>query len=231
MIHDAVCSRATLRCAGYKSGPQRVTSEVGGVESGPLGVSLHRITDVGELGYELHLPREAAGVIYDTLMESGNGHGIVNAGYRAIESLRLEKGYRAWAADITPNDTPYEAGLGWAVKLGTEIDFLGREALVERKAHGFDRRLVGFTVDDPNVVLLGRETIFRDGERVGWLTSAGWGYTVEKGIGYGYVRDKNGIDLKAINEGNFELEVATVRVPAKAHLKPLVDPTNERIRN
>ncbi|HIG72517.1 MAG: FAD-dependent oxidoreductase [Myxococcales bacterium] len=196
-----------------------------------ISVCALRMTYVGELGFELHLPSEGAGMVYDALMEAGRSHGIVNAGYRAIESLRLEKGYRAWAADITPNDTPYEAGLGWAVKNDSGIDFLGREALVQRRAEGFKRRLVGVTVDDPDVVLLGRETILKNGERVGWLTSAGWGYTVEKGIGYGYVRDENGIDLKALREGNYELEVATVRVPAKIHLKPLFDPGNERIRS
>jgi 4-methylaminobutanoate oxidase (formaldehyde-forming) len=163
-------------------------------------------------------------------MEAGRPHGIVNAGYRAIESLRLEKGYRAWGAELTPNDTPYEAGLGWAVKLESGIDFIGREALVKRRAEGFKRRLIGLTIDDPEVILLGRETIFRNGERVGWLTSAGWGYTIEKGIGYGYVRDENGIDLEEIRAGEYELEVATVRVPARVHLQPLVDPGNGRIR-
>ena len=189
-----------------------------------------RVTYVGELGFELHLPREGAGTVYDALMEAGRPHGIVNAGYRAIESLRLEKGYRAWGAELTPNDTPYEAGLGWAVKLESGIDFLGREALVKRRAEGFKRRLIGLTIDDPEVILLGRETIFRNGERVGWLTSAGWGYTIEKGIGYGYVRDENGIDLEEIRAGEYELEVATVRVPARVHLQPLVDPGNGRIR-
>ena len=189
-----------------------------------------RITYVGELGFELHFGKEHAGAIYDSLMKAGARHGIMNAGYRAIESLRLEKGYRAWAADITPNDTPFEAGLGWAVKLESGIDFLGRKALVEGRSQALKRRLVGFTVDDPDVVLLGRETIFRNGERVGWLTSAGWGHTIEKGIGYGYLRDDSGIDLKAIREGNYELEVATHRVPANVHLRPLFDPKMERIR-
>jgi 4-methylaminobutanoate oxidase (formaldehyde-forming) len=190
-----------------------------------------RITYVGELGFELHLPIDSAGTVYDALMTAGAQHGIVNAGYRAIESLRLEKGYRAWASDITANDTPFEAGLGWAVKLDTEIDFLGREALVRAKSEAMKRRLIGFTVDDPDAILLGRETIYRDGERVGWLTSAGWGYSIGKGIGYGYVRDENGIDLKAIRDGHYELEVATRRFAAKAHLRPLFDPINERIRS
>ncbi len=190
-----------------------------------------RITYVGELGVELHLPRQHAGAVYDALMGSGKAHGIANAGYRAIESLRLEKGYRAWAADITPNNTPLEAGLAWAVKLDTGIDFLGRKALEQQKQEGLKRRLVGFSIDDPDVVLLGRETIFRDGERVGWLTSGGWGYTVGKGIGYGYLGDPNGIDTRALRSDRYELEVASKRVPAQLHLRPLYDPGMKRIRS
>jgi 4-methylaminobutanoate oxidase (formaldehyde-forming) len=189
-----------------------------------------RITYVGELGFELHVPTQLAGGVYDALMEAGASHGIENAGYRAIESLRLEKGYRAWATDITPNHTPLEAGLAWAVKLDTGIAFLGREALERQRREGLKRRLVGFTVDDPDVVLLGRETILRDGERVGWLTSGGWGYTVGKGIGYGYVHDPNGIDTPALRSGSYELEVASTRVPARLHLRALYDPDTKRVR-
>ncbi len=189
-----------------------------------------RITYVGELGFELHVRTELAGGVYDALMEAGAAHGIVNAGYRAIESLRLEKGYRAWAADITPNDTPLEAGLSWAVKLDTGIAFLGREALEEQQREGLTRRLVGLSVDDPDVVLLGRETIFRDGERVGWLTSAGWGYTIEKGIGYGYVGNAHKFATRTLRSASYELEVASARVPARLHLRPLYDPDGKRIR-
>jgi 4-methylaminobutanoate oxidase (formaldehyde-forming) len=190
-----------------------------------------RITYVGELGFELHVPVQEAGAVYDALMRAGAAHGIRNAGYRAIESLRLEKGYRAWAADITPNDSPLEAGLAWAVKLDTKRRFLGREALEQRASERPTRRLACFTVDDPDVILLGRETLFRDGERVGWLTSAGFGYTVDRSIGYGYVRNARGVDEDFLRSGTYELEVATVRVPARIHLRPLYDPSNQRIRS
>ena len=113
-------------------------------------------------------------------MQAGSAHGIANAGYRAIESLRLEKAYRAWGADIGPDHSPLMAGLGWAVKLRKNIPFLGREALEAQRQEPLPRLLAGFTVDDPEVVLLGRETIFRNGERAGWLSSAGWGYTIEQ---------------------------------------------------
>jgi glycine cleavage system aminomethyltransferase T/glycine/D-amino acid oxidase-like deaminating enzyme len=189
-----------------------------------------RVTYVGELGWELHLPVETAGAVYDTLMAVGKSFGIANAGYRAIESLRLEKGYRAWGSDIGPDHTPLEAGLGWAVKLKRNTPFLGREALVGQAAKPLAKRLACFTVDDPAIVLLGRETIFRDGKQVGWLTGGGWGYTVAKNIGFGYVRNKDGVATDWLTSGRYELEVANERVPTELHLTPLYDPTMARIK-
>ncbi len=189
-----------------------------------------RITYVGELGWELHLPAECAGAVYAALMEAGRVHGIANAGYRAIESLRLEKGYRAWGSDLTPDHTPLEAGLGWAVKRGQGREFLGREAIERQRAHGVAKRLACFTVDDPAAVLLGRETIFRDGERVGWLTSGGWGHTVGKAIGYGYLRNASGVDRDWLLSGSYQLEIAAARIDAEIHLGALYDPKMERIR-
>src|SRR5206468_5135378 len=125
-----------------------------------------RVTYVGEFGWELHIPLAATGAVFDALMAAGEPFGIRPVGYRALESLRLEKGYRAWGSDITPNDTPFEAGLGWAVKLGKDIDFLGRQALEEASGKPLLKRLAGFTVDDAEIVLLGRETILRNGEAV-----------------------------------------------------------------
>ena len=127
-----------------------------------------RVTYVGELGWELHTPIEGLGEVFDALMAAGAGHGLRPVGYRAIESLRLEKGYLAWSADITPNDSPFEAGLGWAVKLKTEVDFIGRAAAEKTAAAPLKKRIACFTLDDPEVVLLGRETILRNGG-VRWL--------------------------------------------------------------
>jgi 4-methylaminobutanoate oxidase (formaldehyde-forming) len=164
-------------------------------------------------------------------MPEGREHGIANAGYRAIESLRLEKAYRAWGADIGPDHSPLMAGLGWAVKLRTDTPFLGREALAAQRKERLPRLLAGFTVEDPEVVLLGRETIYRNGRRVGWLSSAGWGYTVAKNIGLGYVRDpENGVDADTVMAGEYELEVATERVKAEVFLKPLYDPEMKRVK-
>ena len=153
-----------------------------------------RVTYVGELGWELHVPIAATGEVFDALMAAGEPHGIRPVGYRALESLRLEKGYRAWGSDITPNDTPFEAGLGWAVKLKKNTDFLGRDALekIARRSRSTSARRLHHR-RSRDIVLLGRETILRNGEPVGYLTSGGYGYTIGKPIGYGYVRNADGV--------------------------------------
>ncbi|TIS72548.1 MAG: FAD-dependent oxidoreductase, partial [Mesorhizobium sp.] len=189
-----------------------------------------RVTYVGELGWELHMPIAATGEIFDALMRAGEKHGIRPVGYRALESLRLEKGYRAWGSDITPNDTPQEAGLGWAVKLRKNTDFLGRRALEEISGAALKKRFAGFTVEDREIVLLGRETILRNSEPVGYLTSGGYGYTVGKNIGYGYVRNADGVSDDFLASGDYELVVALERTPAKIHIEPLYDPAGARIR-
>ncbi len=189
-----------------------------------------RVTYVGELGWELHLPVEYATTVYKALKDAGKPHGLQNAGYRAIETLRLEKGYRAWGADIGPDHTPLESGLGWAVKLRKNTEFKGRQAVADQRDNGVAKMLACFTVDDPDVVLLGRETIYRNGERVGWLTSGGYGYTIEKSIGYGYIRHAEGVDRMFVLGGNYELEVATNRVPCKVHMAPLYDPKMLKVK-
>ena len=210
-----------LSNAGFPFGTARRISVAG------CPVLALRVTYVGELGWELHMPTDVAVTVYEALMAGG---GVVNAGYRAIETLRLEKGYRAWGADIGPDHTPVEAGLTWACKMKSGIDFKGRAALEAQQAGGVKKRLAGFTVDDPAVILLGRETIYRDGARVGWLSSGGFGHTVGKPIGYGYVR-RAGVDEAFMTSGQYELEVASERVPARLHLGALYDPSNLRVKS
>lgn len=189
-----------------------------------------RVTYVGELGWELHIPVEFAATLYDALMTAGQPHGIANAGYRAIESLRLEKGYRAWGSEIGPDHSPLVAGLGWAVKLKSGTPFQGRDALITQAAKPLPRLLAGFTAA-PDTILLGRETIYRDGKRVGWLSSGGYGYTLGRAIGYGYVRDaENGVTRDIVLSGKYELEVAGERVPATVFLDPPYDPASSRIK-
>jgi sarcosine dehydrogenase len=189
-----------------------------------------RVTYVGELGWELHAPLAGLGAVFEALMTAGQPFGIAPVGYRALESLRLEKGYRAWGSDITPNDTPFEAGLGWAVKLKSNLDFVGREAVAKIAAAPLKKRLMTFTVDDPAVVLLGRETILRDGDFAGYLSSGGYGYTIGKPIGMGYVRRSQGVSDEWLAAGNYELVVAKERVKASLHMGPLYDPEAGRVK-
>jgi 4-methylaminobutanoate oxidase (formaldehyde-forming) len=186
-----------------------------------------RVTYVGELGWELHMPVEVAVTVYEALVATGQ---VTNAGYRAIETLRLEKGYRAWGADIGPDHTPVEAGLAWAVKMKSGRPFLGREAIAAQLASGVKKRLATFTAA-PDVVLLGRETIYRNGQRVGWLSSGGYGHSIGKSIGMGYVRHSDGVTEDFILSGTYELEVASDRVPAQVTLLPLYDPENRKVKS
>jgi 4-methylaminobutanoate oxidase (formaldehyde-forming) len=198
---------------------------------GGKAVRVLRVTYVGELGYELHVPIDGAAELFDTIMAVGAGHGLRLAGYRALESLRLEKFYRAWGSDITANDNPFEAGLGGFVKLGKDLPFIGRQALEEAATQPLRKRLCGFTVADREIVLVGRETILRDGEFAGYLTSGGYGYTVDLPIGMGYVRNPQGVTDEWLNAGRYELVVANETVPAVMHREPLYDAAGLRVRD
>ncbi len=221
----AAVTKADVSNAAFPFGHVRELSVAGRT------VRALRITYVGELGWELHVPIAATGDVFDALMAAGKPHGIRPVGYRALESLRLEKFYRAWGSDITPNDTPFEAGLGWAVKLKGAADFLGRRALEALKGKPLGKRLACFTVDDPEIVLAGRETILRNGEPVGYLTSGGYGYTVGKPIGFGYVRNAEGVSDEFLASGTYQLVVAMERIRAKIHLSPLYDPANAKVKS
>jgi 4-methylaminobutanoate oxidase (formaldehyde-forming) len=201
------------------------------IRIGNHDVNAIRITYMGELGWELHFPIDQAKDVYDNIMDFGKNLGLVNAGYRCIESCRLEKGYRAWGSDIGPDHTPLEAGLGWATKLNSEIDFIGKQFLLEQKKKGLMKIFAGFTCDDPNIILLGRETIFRNGKQVGWLSSGGYGYTIGKPIGYGYIRSDEIIDKEFVKSGKYELEIATEKVSCSVHLSPLYDEKMLKIKS
>jgi sarcosine dehydrogenase len=181
-----------------------------------------RVTYVGELGWELHMPVEYAQHVYELLAEAGKAHGLADAGYRAIDSLRLEKRYLYWGADITPDYTPYEAGLGFAVALGKKSDFVGRAALEKAKTEGPKRKLIVLTVDAP-VQLYGGETILAGGKTLGVASSAGWGHTVGKAIAFGYV------PAEAAGGTDYEIEAFTKRWPARRIDGCAVDPKRTKI--
>ncbi|MDF3415479.1 GcvT family protein [Sulfitobacter sp. M57] len=218
------CTRDDVSHVGFAFGQARTIGIAG------CPVLALRITYVGELGWELHLPTEYALTVFAALHEAGAHLGLRNAGYRAIETLRLEKGYRAWSSDIGPDHTPDEAGLGWAVKMKSNIPFKGREAVQSQRESGVKKIMATFTCDG-EVILSGRETIYRNGERCGWLSSAGYGHTLGESIGMGYVRSDQAIDKEYVLSGDYELEVATHRVKAKVTLAPLYDPKMAKVKS
>jgi glycine cleavage system aminomethyltransferase T/glycine/D-amino acid oxidase-like deaminating enzyme len=195
------------------------------ISVGHVPVTALRVTYVGELGWELYCPTEYGLLLWDTLWEAGRPVGLLAGGYRAIDSLRLEKGYRVWSSDITPEETPYEAGLGFAVRLGKEADFIGREALVTAKEAGPRKRLACLILDDPRSVALGNEPVRVDGAVVGRVTSGGYGFSVERSIAYGYLPPQ----LAEVGRRG-EVEVFGEWIGCTVSAEPLFDPTGERIK-
>ncbi len=192
-----------------------------------------RVTYVGELGWELYAPTEYGLQLWDTLWQAGQPFGLVAGGYRAIESLRIEKGYRYWSADITPEHNPYEAGLGFCVRLD-KGDFIGREALLEAKARGLMRKLCCmtvngnaplFTVHRSLLTPIGGEPILRDGHVIGRVTSGGYGYTIGKAIAYGYLP----IEHAAVGT-KVQIEIFSESVQACVEREPLYDAKGEKIK-
>uniref|UniRef100_A0A6I8NGA3 Sarcosine dehydrogenase, mitochondrial n=1 Tax=Ornithorhynchus anatinus TaxID=9258 RepID=A0A6I8NGA3_ORNAN len=166
-----------------------------------------RLSFVGEMGWELHIPKKACIPVYKAVMEAGAKHGIANAGYRAIDSLSIEKGYRHWHGDLRPDDSPLEAGLAFTCKLKTTTPFLGREALEKQRAAGLLKRLVCFTVDE-KVPMFGLEAIWRNGQVVGHIRRADFGFAINKTIAYGYIRNPEGgpVSLEFVKSGDYALE-------------------------
>ena len=183
-----------------------------------------RITYVGELGWELHMPVEYALSVYDALWEAGKSLGLANVGYRCIDSLRLEKGYRYWSGDISPEHTPFEAGLDFCVKLG-KGDFTGRKALLAQKEKGIAKRLCCLTIHSDPLMPVGKEAILDGDQVIGIVTSGGFGHTIQKPIAYGY------LPLRYSEPGTrLKIEVAAERYEATVEKEPLYDPENKRVK-
>ncbi len=188
-----------------------------------------RMTYVGELGWELYIPTEFAQHIYDALIAEGKAFDLKHCGYHALNSLRIEKGYRHWGHDMGDEDTPLEAGLGFAVKLD-KGEFNGRALLLKQKTDGVKKRLVQFAMQDAQPLLYHNEPIWRNGEIVGHITSGMFGHTIGSCIGLGYVHHKEPITADWVAAGAYEIEVAMERFPARASLNPFYDPKGLRIR-
>lgn len=202
------------------------------IDIGQATVRATRITYVGELGWELYVPVEFAVDVYDLLMRAGGGFDLVQAGYYSINSLRLEKGYRAFGTDLTPDYTPLDAGLMFACKLATDIDFIGRAALEAAKDAGPRRKLVSITIDDPEVMMWGGELVLRDGRAVGQVTSAAWGETIGGPVALAYIGRPDGgaVTTDYLQAGRYEANVGGAVHSATLHLRAPYDPQGLRIK-
>lgn len=189
-----------------------------------------RLTFVGEMGWELHIPSASCVPVYTAIVEAGKAFGLVNAGYRAIDSLSMEKGYKHWHADLRMEDTPLEAGLAFTCKLKSDVDFLGRAALERQKADGLRKRIAFFTLDE-NVALHGLEAIWRDDEVVGFTRRGEYGFALGQSLACGYVRRPDGAPVSSdyLASGNYWLESLGRRFKANFHSKVPFDPTNKRV--
>jgi 4-methylaminobutanoate oxidase (formaldehyde-forming) len=193
---------------------------------GDVPVLASRVTYVGELGWEFYCPMEYGLRLWDTLWEAGLPEGMVAAGYKAIDSLRLEKGYRYWSSEISPDYTPLEAGLGFAVKLD-KAEFIGKGALLEQKKNGLKRKLCCLTLSDNRTIALGKEPIrTKEGKVISWVAAGGYGYSVEKSIIYAYLP----IEIAKVG-AEFEVEFFGEQVGAVVVQAPLWDPKGERIKS
>ena len=188
-----------------------------------------RMTYVGELGWELYVPWAEAPSLYDAIVAAGGDHGLRHAGYHAMNTLRLEAGYRHWGHDITDEDTPLEAGLGFAVGWD-KPSFTGRDALVAQRELPRTKRLIQFRLEDPDRLLIHDEPIYRNGDLVGRTSSGMWSYVEDRCLAMGYLTHPDGVTKDWLDAGTFEIEVATTRIPATASIRSFYDPVNQRVR-
>jgi len=189
-----------------------------------------RISYVGELGWELYVARDKAVSLFDAIMAAGAPYDIRPCGYHTMNSLRIEAGYRHWGHDLTDEDTPIEAGLGFTIAWDKAGGFLGRQALLAQRGEPLTKRLVQFKLEDPDLILYHDEPIYRDGELVGRTSSAMYSHTLGTCLAMGYLYSVTGVTAEWLAAGEFTMEVANARVPATASLRSFYDPTNERVR-
>jgi 4-methylaminobutanoate oxidase (formaldehyde-forming) len=208
------------------------TSQI--IDLGYARVRASRITYVGELGWELYIPTECAPGVFDVLMEAGIAFDLKLCGYHALNSLRMEKGYRHWGHDISDEDSPLQGGLGFAVALQKNGGFIGKDALLKQKTEGLTRKLVQFALHDASKLLYHNEPVLRDGVIVGRISSGMFGHALGQSLGMGYVEFGSAPgagDAENLLKGAYEVEVAGVRVAATPSLIPFYDPKSLRIKN
>jgi 4-methylaminobutanoate oxidase (formaldehyde-forming) len=221
-------ARVTSADLSNEAFPFRAAAEI---DIGFARVLCIRITYLGELGYELYIPAEAAVHVYDRLVDAGRAAGLRHAGLKALGSLRMEKGYRDYGHDIDNTDTVLEAGLGFAVALDKPGGFIGREAVLAQKERGpLRRRLVQVLLKDPAPLLFHAEVVHRNGRPAGYIRSASYGFTLGGAVGLAMIDADEPIDQAYLNAGEWTVQIGTAVYPAVASLRPMYDPMNERIR-
>ena len=201
------------------------------IDLGYARVLANRISFVGELGWELYIDSECAQDVFDCIVAAGEAFDLTLTGYHALEHLRSERGFREFELDLTPDDTPYEAGLGFVVKLGKESDFMGRKAMEAQKGQVLEKRMVLFKLRDPGPTLFKDELIRLDGRIVGYISSGAYGHTLGAAVGMGYVHHGDGVTADLVAGGEFEIEIACECYPADASLRSFYDPKGERVRS
>ena len=207
------------------------TNPFGTAQEIELGMGLaraHRVSYVGELGWELYISSDMAAHAFETLWEAGQSHGLKLCGMHMMDSCRIEKGFRHFGHDITAEDHVLEAGLGFAVSKA-KTDFIGRDAVNRKRDEGLTSRMVQFKLTDPDPLLYHNEPILRDGDIVGYLSSGNYGHALGGAIGLGYVPCPGETPAQLL-ASNFEIDVAGTKVKAEASLKPMYDPTGERTK-
>ena len=189
------------------------------IDVGYARVRAARMSYVGGPGYELTVPTDQCLALYEALWSAGGELDLTDAGYYTIDALRIEAGRRAWGAELGPDDTPWEAGLGYAVKLDKAVPFIGREALLLQRAHGLKKRLVLFTFDDPTAFPWGGEPILMDGKNVGELTSAGFSRKLDRAVAMGYARRELTLSDEALLAATFDIDIAGCAFAVTPHLR------------
>ena len=201
------------------------------IEIGYTNVIANRLTYVGELGWEIFIPTEHSLDVFDNLIKAGKEFNLKPAGYHALEHLRSERAYREYELDLTPEDTPLEAGLGFTIDWNKPNGFVGRDALIKQKENGpLKKRLICFRLKDSEGVLWHEEIIYRNNKIVGYVSSGAYSFTFKSSVALGYIKSENGINKEYIDNGNWEIESAEVKYKAEASLKPFYDPNGHRIK-
>ncbi|MEM7425758.1 MAG: FAD-dependent oxidoreductase [Pseudomonadota bacterium] len=204
------------------------------IDIGYARVRASRITYVGELGWELYIPAEFASHVFETVWEAGQRFGLKPAGMHAMNACRMEKGYRHWGHDIADEDTPLEAGLGFAVPRSKTSDYIGRESILwQREQNVLKKRMVAICLENGGAdapMMYHEEPIYRDGVIVGSTTSGSWGHRLGKSLALGYLHCDDGVTKDYVESGSFEIEIAWERYPATVQFAPFYDPKSERVK-